>query len=94
MRRKAPKTMSLDELSREYRTECARLRLRIKELERMKNTIPLGEIWEEIDRRQKSLSQLLKETREVSQYLEHYYDEKAREYGYSLSGMLVRKGED
>ncbi len=86
--------MSMEELSREYRTQCARLRLRIKELERMKDTIPFGVTWEEIERRQKSLAQLLKETREVSQYLEHYYDERAREYGYSLSGMLVRKGED
>jgi len=86
--------MSMEKLSREYRTECARLRLRIKELERMKNTIPFGVTWDEIERRQKSLVQLLKETREVSQYLEHYYDERAREYGYSMSGMLVRKGED
>ncbi len=86
--------MSMGELSREYRTQCARLRLRIKELEGMKSAIPFGERWEELERRQRSLLGLLRETREVSQYLEHYYDERAREYGYSLSGMLVRKGED
>lgn len=83
--------MSMEELSREYRTQCARLRLRIMELEGMKSAVPFGEKREELESRQRSLAGLLRETREVSQYLEHYYDERARDYEYNLSGMLVRR---
>ncbi|MEG1492470.1 MAG: hypothetical protein RR394_09475 [Oscillospiraceae bacterium] len=78
---------TIQELSRQYRRECAKLRIVIEDL---KNVIPTdGRTWHEIERRRRILEEMLRELRDISQYLEHYDDATAREFYYNLSGMKV-----
>lgn len=85
---------SLDELSREYLIECAKLSLRIKELEsELARTPRFGVTWAELDRRQHSLQQMLRECGEKARYLQYYYTSEARSFELNLSGMYIRAPE-
>ena len=85
---------SLEELSREYLIECAKLSLRIKELKSaLARTPRFGVVWAELDRRQHNLQQMLRECREKARYLQYYYTSEARNFDLSLSGMFIKPPE-
>ncbi|MEG2526290.1 MAG: hypothetical protein RSA62_03630 [Oscillospiraceae bacterium] len=59
-------------------------------LQKQKAEIPMdGRTWYDIEIRQKTLSKMIRELRELSQYLEHYYDGEARNYYYNMSNISV-----
>lgn len=85
---------SLEELSREYLIECAKLSLRIKELQsELARTPRFGVTWAELDRRQHNLQQMLRECREKARYLQYYYTSEARNFDLSLSNMYIKPPE-
>ena len=81
-------------LSRQYRLEAAKISLAIQKLEQQRAALPPGEAraGTALRNRRQILETMLRELREVSRYLEHYYDAQGREYFPCLSGMAVRTG--
>lgn len=76
-------TMTLLEISEEYRQEEARLKERIGELRKLRRSCAPSERFR-LDRRISELTALRRETRELATLLEHYY-----ERGYYKSGKYA-----
>lgn len=85
---------TMTDLSRQYRLEAARISLAMQKLQRRRACLPAEETKAraELRDRQRMMEAMLRELREVSRYLEHYYDAQSREYFPSLSGMVVQTG--
>lgn len=76
--------MTLLEISREYRQQEERLKVRIGELRQMRKTCSPQEQFR-LDRRIMELGELRRETREIATLLEHYYERGYRKRGkYAL----------
>lgn len=73
-------TTSLKEMSRQYRLETARLKVRIADLHEQKRKAKTAEESRALDNRLTALTAMFRDTREMSRYLEHYYDGEAGEY--------------
>lgn len=65
--------MTLMELSGEYRKELPPMRRRIQSLKKEKETCLPEELWE-IEYRLSRLSAIYRQTRELADLLEHYYE--------------------
>lgn len=87
---------SMNELSRSYRLQCAKVRLK---LNKVKNLLQNGDLTAEERYKamqdQTMLTAMYRELSDTSKYLEHYYDADARLYGnLSMSGMSMVRNND
>lgn len=66
--------MTLQQLSHSYREDAARFRTRIRELELAEQSAPTRDLAEHLHRRILELRVMYRQSRELAELTEHYYE--------------------